>query len=249
MFAKGIEMRPIVLACALALAFTNAGESLAQSKANDVIQALVDKGEDEAAFNAASEAAERGDTRAMEWLGWFYEEGVSVETNIDLAIRHYRAALAGGHNHSRWRIGVLIDTGKAEGTLEEAVELFTMAAEDGHTDALTSLAVMQATGRGTPLDYEASLASYMQAARAGNPHGVQGVGVLFALGQGVEKDIEEAAAWFLVSAFAGNETGATNFDLAAEGMHPVRLAFVIKRAQAIADELEYDLRIDDSSKQ
>lgn len=237
-------MRHILLALALVFCIANSPADTKRETTDDAIQALVDNGEDARAFKLAREAAATGDVRAHEWLGWFYDNGRGVTADTTRALEHYEIAIAGGQNYARWRVGVLIDTGEAPGTLERAVELFTLAAEDGYTNAMTSLAVMNATGRGTPLDYEASLANYMRAAEAGNPHGVQGVGVLFALGQGVPQDNEEAAAWFLVAAEAGNEAGAANFERTANGMPAYRLAFVFKRAQVIANELGLDLSID-----
>ena len=90
----------------------------------------------------------------------------------------------------------MIDQGNAPGTLEDAYSLFQMAADADFTNAMVSMAVMKALGRGTDQDYEAALANYMRAARAGNPNGTRGVGVHFALGQGVPQDLAEAAACF-----------------------------------------------------
>ncbi len=230
-------MRAVFLAIALAFSLGNASENAASEATNDAIQALVDKGETAQAFEMARTVAQDGDARAHEWLGWFYEEGAGVEYDLNRAIYHYRIALDGGKNYARWRIGVLIDEGKAEGTLEEAVELFRLAAAENFTNAQVSLAVMNATGRGTPVDYEASLTNYMLAAQAGNIHGIQGVGVLFALGQGVPQDFEEAAAWFLAAWSVGSETGEANFNRVIQDMHPADVAMVGLRAQEIADEL------------
>jgi len=139
---------------------------------------------------------------------------------------------------------VLIDTGEAEGTLEDAFSLFEAAAEEDFTNAIVSLAVMQATGRGTETDYEASLASYMRAARLGNAHGIQGVGVLFALGQGVPEDRNEAAAWFLVAATLGNEAGEENFARMTSGMmFAGDMQPIIDRAHAIAEEFGIEMEI------
>lgn len=115
--------------------------------------------------------------------------------------------------------------------------LFKRAAARGYSNAMVSLAVRQATGRGTPQDYPAALDSYMMAARAGNSHGVQGVGVMFALGQGVEKDMTEAAAWFMVSAVAGNESGRANFERVTTDMSEAGLDAIADRATEIADQL------------
>lgn len=205
---------------------------------NGAIEALVRDGNYEAAFEKAQSWADTGNAEAHEWLGYFYEDGVGVEANLAKAIHHYRVAIAsGGQSYAQWRLGVLIDQGKAEGTLEEAFGLFELSAEQGQTEAMVSLGVMHATGRGTPQDFAACLESYMRAARAGESHGVRGVGVLFYLGQGVEQDTYEAAAWFAVAAAQGNEDAASDFTLLTEGMSKSEIEAIGQRANEIADEL------------
>lgn len=231
-----MKIRAAFLAVALAFSLGNAD--------TDEIQALVNEGRDAAAFEMANRAAESGDPRMHEWLGWFYDNGRGVEADSELAIHHYRVAIAGGQNFARWRLGVMVDTGEAPGTLEEAVGLFRAAADDGFTNAMVSLAVMQATGRGTPQDYTAAMANYMRAARAGNAHGIQGIGVLFERGEGVERSLREAAAWFLVAATQGNETGDANFRAVTEHLAPDEMAGIAKRAEVIARELGFEIEIE-----
>ncbi|MEM1196050.1 MAG: tetratricopeptide repeat protein [Pseudomonadota bacterium] len=214
--------------------------SLANTPADDPIQTLIDEGRDAEAYAMAQSSADAGNARGHEWLGWMYEEGRGVEANLRLAVSHYREAITGGRNHARWRVGVLIDQGEAEGTLEEAVALFEEAARDNFTNAMVSLAVMKATGRGTPTDYPGALEFYMRAARMGNAHGVQGVGVLLMLGQGIDKNPEEAAAWFLTSAMAGNETGRIHFERAIAGMSEEQVRAIIARANDLASEFGVD---------
>lgn len=205
---------------------------------NDAIEALVRDGNYEAAFEKAQSWANTGNAEAHEWLGYFYEDGVGVNANLPKAIYHYRAAIASsGQSYAEWRIGVLIDQGKAEGTLEEAVRLFKLSADQGQTEAMVSLGVMHATGRGTPQDFAACLEIYMIAARAGESHGVRGVGVLFHVGQGVEQNTSEAAAWFAASAAQGNEEAASDFTLLTEGMSKSEIEAIARRANEIADEL------------
>ena len=236
-------MRTIIFALALALGATGAAANSDEKPTDDAIQTLVDKGEDERAFALAQEGAEAGDPRAVEWVGWFYDNGAGVKRDVDEAAAHYRIAAAAGQNYARWRLGVMIDTDEAEGSLEEAVALFQAAADDGFTNAMTSLAVMQATGRGTALDYEASLDNYMRAAQAGNAHGIQGVGVLFANGQGVPRDVDEAMAWFLVAAYVGNEAGDANFNSMTEGRSEAELQGIVARAHEIAEEFGIEMTI------
>jgi TPR repeat protein len=222
-------MRYLLLALVMVFSLANT--------TGDRIDTLRGEGRAQEAFALAQEAAEAGDAEGHAWLGWFYENGEVVEVDLEKAVYHLRIAAAGGDDYARWRIGVLIDQGTAQGTLEEAVALFEAAAGEGYTDAMVSLAVMKATGRGTVQDYPAALDWYMRAARAGNAHGVQGVGVLFALGQGVETNEEEAAAWFLAATYAGSSVGEANFARMTRDMSPLQMDFIVERANAIAREL------------
>lgn len=226
-------MRAIILAFALLFGLGNAQA--------DPVQDLVNTGDDAAAFALASQQSESGDATAHEWLGWFYDRGRGVDQNIEKAVYHYRIAIAGGRNYARWRVGVMIDEGTTQGSLEEAYSLFGQAADDGFSNAMVSLAVMQATGRGTPVDYDGAFANYMRAARAGNDHGIQGIGVMYALGQSVAVNNEEAAAWFLISAMAGNETGQANLQRLAANLTGDDLQRIAARADEITAELGLEI--------
>lgn len=225
-------MRILILAAALLLGLGNSSEQ---------IQSLYDRGDYAAAVSTARTAAERGDPLAHAWLGRFYENGEGVAANPVTAAFHYDIAARQGENYARWRLGVMIDTGKAEGSLEQAVAYFREAAADDYTNAMVSLAVMQATGRGTPKDLIAALGNYMRAARLGDSGGVRGVGVMFHLGEGVEKDSREALAWFLVGAAMGNEDSEKSFYAVAENMPNADLDAIEARARVIAKELGLDL--------
>ena len=207
------------------------------------IQALVDEDQYKAAFRYAEKAANSDEPAAQEWLGWFYDNGLGVEPDTQKAAYHYRLAANAGQNYSRWRLGVMIDQGNAPGTLEDAYSLFQMAADADFTNAMVSMAVMQALGRGTDQDYEAALANYMRAARAGNPNGTRGVGVHFALGQGVPQDLAEAAAWFLVGAASGDSQSNDNLSAVTDGISDEEMSAIVDRADAIAQELGIEVTI------
>ena len=203
---------------------------------------MVDRDQYDAAFDLARKDALAGDGEAHDWLGWFYENGRGTNVDMSAAEFHYRAAAREGENHARWRLGVLIDTGEIAGKLEEAVDFFQEAADDDYVEGVVSLAVMQATGRGTKQDYPAALGNYMKAAQLGDDHAVRGVGVMLYNGQGVEANKEEAAAWFLVSAARGNDEGENSLRMVISELEDVDLDAISARAKEIAQEL--DLPID-----
>ena len=206
------------------------------------VESLVQGGDYEAAAALARDAAEAGDPDALDWLGWFYETGNGVQRDTVLAERYYRAAAAQGVNHSRWRLGVMIDQGEASGELEDAVSLFRQAAGENYLDAIVSLAVMQATGRGTPKDYAAALRNYMAAAALGSGHAARGVGVMIWHGEGVEQNMLEATAWFLVATAMGNEEAEAALGIAFDELGDTADERAIgQRASEIAESLGLDI--------
>jgi len=231
-------MRAIILALALVFAVGNAPSAL-----DTELQTLIDSGQTAEALTLAQASAERGEAEGHDWLGWFHENGEGVAVSFTIAEFHYRIAAGEGDNHAAWRLGVLIDGGQIGGKLEEAVALFQTAAKRDYIKAIVSLAVMQATGRGTPKDFGAAMGNYMRAAQLGDSHGVRGVGVMLLLGEGVAADADEAAAWFLVSAAMGNEEAEANLKLVLRDIPKADVPAIGRRALAIAEQLGVEVPI------
>lgn len=227
-------MRFIILA--LTLVFTVANTQ-------PTIQNFVQQENYEQAFELAQDKAAKGEGKAHDWLGWFYERGYGTEADLAKAEKHYRMASDLDQGHASWKLGVLIDSGAIKGELREAVAFFQKAADAGFIDGFVSLAVMQAQGRGTPENFEGALMNYMGAAQLGSAHAAQGVGVMLMIGQGVEKNVPEAAAWFLFSAARGSQTGEDNFRYTIDEMENPDLISIAKRAKEIADEMGFPVNI------
>lgn len=231
-------MRALILALALVLGSANTLPSL-----DEEIETLIDEGKVAEAYDLAEAAARQGDGDAHDWLGWFHETGKGRKVDLGKAAKHYRKGADAGDNHAAWRLGVLIDSGKAKGTPEDAVALFRAAADRGYAAGYVSLAVMQATGRGTPRNETAAMANYLAAARLGHAHGVRGVGIMFYRGEGVAKNVEEAAAWFLAAAAMGNAEGQESLEATADELPPGSGRALVERAKAIAAELGVEIDI------
>lgn len=232
-------MRHLFLAFALLFSLGNTDEA-----SPSAIQDLVENEQYADALELARKGALTGDGEAHDWLGWFYENGRGTDVDLSASEFHYREAARLGENHARWRLGVLIDQGQIAGSLEDAVAFFQSAADDEYLEGYVSLAVMQATGRGTPQDYPAALGNYMKAAQRGDDHAVRGVGVMLYNGQGVEANKEEAAAWFLVSAARGNEEGDNSFGMVMNELEGADVDAIVARAKEIAQELGLAISIE-----
>lgn len=184
---------------------------------------------------AVQAEAAQGHADAISTLGWMYETGKGIPADTAKAASLYRTALIKGDAFGAWRMGVLIDEGKASGTQQQAIALFRQAAASKSPGATASLGVMHATGRGVARDYEAAMRYYQAAARMGSAHGIEGIGVLYANGQGVERDISEALAHWLVAAAAGDSDAMALLMEHMPAGHSPEAAPIYDRANAIAD--------------
>lgn len=217
-----------------ALAFASSGLAAQES---DQIGDLVRAERYTEAFDLASTQAEGGDALAHDWLGWLHEKGWGTPLDHGAAEQHYRIAASQGQNHARWRLGVMIDSGQASGSLEDAVALFRRASDENYASGIVSLAVMQALGRGTPKDSSAAYASYLRAARLGDSGGIRGVGLMHYLGESVSVNKQEAAAWTLLAAEAGNEDAQALLDQLVAEIPGLDSEALYDRARAILDSL------------
>lgn len=184
---------------------------------------------------AVQTEAAQGRADAISTLGWMYETGAGAPVDAAKAASLYRAAIAKGDAFGHWRMGVMIDDGKAAGSHAQAVALFRKAAAGKSPGATASLGVMHAAGRGVARDYEAAMRYYQAAARMGSAHGIQGIGVLYANGQGVDRNISEALAHWLVAAAAGNSDAMALLMEHMPAAGTPEAAPIYDRANSIAD--------------
>lgn len=179
---------------------------IAASPASEEARGLMEQGQEQRAFTLIEEAAARGDSDAIDYLAWFYDNGRYVPQDQPRAVLLYRRAAEAGQRHAQWRLGVMLDLG--EGIAENPDEAFRWirrAVDQGSSAALVDLAVMYANGRGVPVDYAQAMHWYLAAARLSRAHGFYGVAVLYTRGQGVTENRQEGLAWMLCAATLGDE--------------------------------------------
>lgn len=220
---------------------------LMANTAVDQARELMGEGKEAEAFALIENAAQTGDAEAINYLAWFYDNGRHVEADVEAAMRLYREAAREGVAYAQWRLGVAIDKGETEGELTQAVALFRAAAAQEFTNAMTSLAVMHATGRGTPVNAQAARELYFKAGQAGNAHAIRGIGVLYLHGEGVEADPVEAAAYFLVSASRGNGEARQAFEQTAEHFDQATFERAMARAKEVGEIFGYTLSLEPAS--
>ncbi len=86
----------------------------------------------------------------------------------------------------------------------QAVEWFTLAAEQGFVPAQTDLGQLYDKGQGVPQDHETAVQWYRAAATQGSPHGQFLLGRAYDLGTGVEPDPATAVEWLRKAATLGH---------------------------------------------
>jgi uncharacterized protein len=83
----------------------------------------------------------------------------------------------------------------ALGRFDEAVNIFTSAAESGEPEALMWLGACHANGDGLPSSLNKAFELYLRAAEAGHAQAQTNVGAMLMGGQGCDKDVDQAIIW------------------------------------------------------
>jgi hypothetical protein len=108
-------------------------------------------------------------------------------------------------------IGVEIDH-------EKAVELFTLAAEQGNADGQYYLGECYYDGDGVKLDYKKAVEWYTLAAEQGHGRAQRQLGSCYQYGNGVKKNYEKAVYWYTLAAEQGDDLAQKWLDeLLSEG--------------------------------
>ncbi|MBK8189398.1 MAG: SEL1-like repeat protein [Vampirovibrionales bacterium] len=105
-----------------------------------------------------------------------------------------------GDPEIQYLLGVAYEKGKR---YEEAMRWFQRAADQGHQDALFSVAYLVEKGLGVTRDPAQAFRRYLRAAETGMPEAQLKVGMLYEAGQGVEKNPQQAAQWYRKAADQG----------------------------------------------
>lgn len=91
-----------------------------------------------------------------------------------------------------------------QGKLAKAVQLYRMAAEQGHAQAQNSLGHMYRMGDGVAKNFVEAVKWYRKAAEQGLHQAQYNLGFMYDEGLGVRQNSTEAKKWFLKAAMQGN---------------------------------------------
>ena len=131
--------------------------------------AAYERGDFASAFDEFRLLADDGDSQAMLWTGYLYQEGQGTTRDFGEAMRYFRMAADSGEPLAFYYIGVMHQDGL--GVTEdpiEAVRWYRQAAERNDVYGQYALADAYENGRGAPRDRGAARRWYQAAADQGH---------------------------------------------------------------------------------
>ncbi|MFA5904142.1 MAG: tetratricopeptide repeat protein [Desulfobacula sp.] len=159
-------------------------------------------------------AADKGNSHAMNNIGYMYENGRGVSKDPGQAVIWYRKAADKGHvgaqgrlaDMYRFGIGIAVD-------YPQAIIWYTKAAQNGSLNAQYGLAYMYMNGLGVAKNPVESARLYRIAAEKGHRSSQVSLGYQYEYGLGLPKDFTEAARWYRLAADQGDAVGQSNLGL------------------------------------
>ncbi len=153
-----------------AVYYLQKGISLGNAKAAQKLGDMYDKMQNyEEAFRYHKIAAEQGEPRSQNDVGFYYEEGQGVPQNYNEAIKWYKRASDQNQPNAQSNLGKCYYRGDGVAqNYNEAIKLFEKSAEQGHLCGMHSLAVCYKFGNGTTRDISKAKELFRKAARQGH---------------------------------------------------------------------------------
>lgn len=131
--------------------------------------AAYERGDFASAFDEFRLLADDGDTQAMLWTGYLYQEGQGTAQNFGEAMRYFRMAADSGEAQAFYYVGLVFQDGLGvEADAIEAVRWYRQAAERNDVYGQHALADAYENGKGAPRDRRAARRWYQAAADQGH---------------------------------------------------------------------------------
>lgn len=162
------------------------GERLIQGQGTEV---NIDEG-----LRWLQEAADAGNHQAWYDLGFVYSNGLKDSVDIVEAMKYFRKGAELGNADCQTSMGLIYQAGEripgglAAADPVEAAKWYGLAAEQGHTEAIQHLAMMNAMGMGIEQDDSAAVRWFRKGAEFGNADCIWGLGQCYLDGKGVQQD-------------------------------------------------------------
>jgi TPR repeat protein len=173
------------------------GERLIQGQGTEV---NIDEG-----LQWLQKAADAGNHQAWYDLGFVYSNGLKDSVDIGEAMKYFRKGADLGNADCQTSMGLIYQAGeRIPGGLKaadpvEAAKWYGMAAEQGHTEAIQHLAMMNAVGMGIKQDDLEAVRWFRKGAELGNADCIWGLGQCYLDGKGVQQDSVMAYSLYFAS--------------------------------------------------
>jgi TPR repeat protein len=155
------------------------------------------------AFEDALESAQAGSAKSQTFVGYCFDYGRGIEQNRTAAIKWYSKAARQGFPDALFNLAVLREM-RVSGESKQAVDFYREAAEKGHLQAQSNLAVRLLEGRGVTQDIQAGVWWLRKAARRGDAKAQFNLGVAYLEGEGVRPSPTRAKSWLERAAAQGH---------------------------------------------
>ncbi|WP_420547332.1 tetratricopeptide repeat protein [Curvivirga sp.] len=154
-------------------------------------------------YNGYVEKAQSGDHKAMFFLGLLNEKGVAPEASLQNAMHWYKKSAEAGSLDGAIAAARLF---RADNKLEQAYEMYQIAALLGSSEANYNLGYAHEYGNGLNKDLKLAQKYYQKAAEAGMVIAMRQLGMIYWRGEGGKPDIPSAKIWLEKAAQAGDQT-------------------------------------------
>lgn len=150
--------------------------------------------------------AQSGDAKAQFYMGFCYEYGFGVSTDLHQAFEWYLKAAKQGYDTAQRDVARFYEHGRGVTIdLHQAFEWYSKAAEQGERYSEYRLACFFYWAKGIQKDYNKAAYWWRKAADQGDGWSQFYLGVCYENGQGVTKDINQAVEWYRKSAQQGDK--------------------------------------------
>jgi TPR repeat protein/serine/threonine protein kinase len=140
--------------------------------------------------------------------GLFYEQGLGVPKNDELAVKYYQLSADQGYAAALSNLGYCYKHG--QGVREdryEAVRLYGLGSDQNHATSLNNLGYCYQHGYGVQKDLPEAVKLYQRSAEQGHATAQNNLGYCYQYGQGCEKNLAEAVRLYELSASQGCSFG------------------------------------------
>lgn len=151
-------------------------------------------------------AAEAGEPRGQNQLGYLYDKGILVNQDTEKAIYWYKEAIKNNSNNARYNLANIYLDGlnDTQQKVTEAISLYLSAAEQGDDDAKVALGSIYYDDKYGLKEGVKSFNWLNDAAQNGNTYGQAGVANCYRYGIGTDIDYKKALYWYKHTANSTN---------------------------------------------